>query len=524
MSRDPGGLRPAPAAAGSARAGAPVGRTARALALAAFLFYVLSGGGRIVGSDEVTMFELSRALLHGRIEVPEGATLDGRDGRHYSKNAAAQAIAALPLTAAGEGAAAAARLPEPRRTLAVRFVVSFFNALITALVLGAFYAAARALDVAPRPAFAAALLLGFTTPLWVYAKSFMAEPLEALGLLLALGGAARAAGGAPRAARVAALGALLAVSAKLSMLPLTLAALAPLLWPPARRWGWPVAALAAALAGHGLYDRARFGNLLETGYGAQASPAAFTTPIAVGLYGLLISSGKGVVWFAPAILLAPAGLKAMSGAGTAARRAAWAVAAPWVLGLLIYARFQHWAGDGSYGPRYLVPLLPLAFLPVAFALDRASAARRRLAALLALAGLVVQIGGVAIYFGAQMREAGDYPYTLPLDHPRFMSDSHFNPAFSPIAGHWRMLSRNLAEHLRGAAPRLSGGGAADPRLEVSIADQQRLLHALDLWWLYLIYAGVGTPATLAAALATLLLSLWALGRARFQRGRESTAA
>jgi hypothetical protein len=123
-----------------------------------------------------------------------------------------------------------------------------------------------------------------------------------------------------------------------------------------------------------------------------------------------------------------------------------------------------------------------------------------------------------------MREAGDYPYTLPLDHPRFMSDSHFNPAFSPIAGHWRMLSRNLAEHLRGAAPRLSGGGAADPRLEVSIADQQRLLHALDLWWLYLIYAGVPTPATLAAALATLLLSLWALGRARFQRGRESTAA
>ena len=50
-----------------------------------------------------------------------------------------------------------------------------------------------------------------------------------------------------------------------------------------------------------------------------------------------------------------------------------------------------------------------------------------------------QIGGVAIYFGAQMREAGDYPYTLPLGHPRFMSDSHFNPRFSPIAGHWRML-------------------------------------------------------------------------------------
>ena len=25
---------------------------------------------------------------------------------------------------------------------------------------------------------------------------------------------------------------------------------------------------------------------------------------------------------------------------------------------------------------------------------------------------------MGIYFGAQMREAGDYPYTLPLEHPR----------------------------------------------------------------------------------------------------------
>jgi hypothetical protein len=418
----------------------------------------------------------------------------------------------------------------------MRFGVSFFNAIVAAFLLGAFYAAARALGAGARASFAAALLLGFTTPLWVYAKSFMAEPLEALGLLLALTGAARAAAGAPRADRIAALGVLLAVSAKLSMLPLAIACLLPLIAGGGRALRLPLVALAAALAGHGLYDLARFGNVLETGYGAQATPAAYTTPLLVGLYGLLLSSGKGVLWFAPAIGLVPAGWKAMTAARAGARPdvrrrlatapatgAAWGAAATWIVALLLYARFQHWAGDGSYGPRYLVPLLPLSFLPVAFALDHAAAARRRWAWVLALLGLVVQIGGVGIYFGAQMREVGDFPYPLPLDHPRFMSDSHFNPAFSPIAGHWRMLARNLGEHAGGAIPRLTGDGAADPRLGLGSADQARLLHAIDLWWLYLLYAGFPAPAVLGAATLLLAAALWALARARAALGAEIRA-
>jgi len=186
--------------------------------------------------------------------------------------------------------------------------------------------------------------------------------------------------------------------------------------------------------------------------------------------------------------------------------------------LLLYGKFQHWAGDGSFGPRYLVPFLPLAFLAVAIALARAGAMRQGLASVLGVIGLVVQIGGVGIYFGAQMREAGDYPYTLPLDHPRFMSDSHFNPAFSPIEGHWRMLDRNLREHLEGHGPRLVQGGAIDPRVGVSVENQHQLLHALDFWWLYARYAGLpGAPFALAAfalLVASIAAARRALARAR----------
>jgi dolichyl-phosphate-mannose--protein O-mannosyl transferase len=69
---------------------------------------------------------------------------------------------------------------DARRELALRFVVSFFNALVAALVVAALYTTASQLGVSTGAACAAALVLAFTTPLWVYAKSFMAEPLEAL--------------------------------------------------------------------------------------------------------------------------------------------------------------------------------------------------------------------------------------------------------------------------------------------------------------------------------------------------------
>ena len=86
--------------------------------------------------------------------------------------------------------------------------------------------------------------------------------------------------------------------------------------------------------------------------------------------------------------------------------------------------------------------------------------------LLAGLGLLVTLGGVGVYFGAQMREAGDYPYTRALDDPSFMAESHFNPWRMPIAAHWRMLGRNAALFARGEGPKLTPAGAAAPESDV----------------------------------------------------------
>jgi hypothetical protein len=523
---------------------APVGpgtrRTARLVALAAFLVFALTGGGRIAGSDEVTMFEVSRALLHGHIDVPEGATLRGPDGRSYSKNNAGQAVLALPLVAVAETAARAAGFREEKAVLAARFGASFFNAAVSALLLAALYAFARRLGCGPGASLGAVALLGLTTPVWVYAKSFMAEPLEALGLLMALGNAALAGAGGDRPLpderrrlAFAALGGFLAFSAKASTLPLVLFAFTALGRRRLARWIVPLAGVGLAAAGHVAYNVARFGNPFESGYGAQATPGAFSTPLPVGLYGLLLSSGKGVVWFAPAIVLAIAGAIEMARPrqhsqeprhGLGARHAAVAIALVWAAGLLQYGTFQHWAGDGSWGPRYLVPLLPPAFLAVAFALETATRARRRLAWVLGVAGLVVTLGGVGVYYGAEMREVGDYPYTLALDDPRFMESSHFNPRYSPIAVHWRMLAGDLEAHVRGDLPRIGGAGDADPRLGVSAADQRSLVRAIDVWWLYARYAGVPAAPLAAAAIALLAASAAAVAAVRRSAAGESARA
>ena len=250
--------------------------TARWIAVFAFCAYLVTGGGRIVGSDEVTMLELSRAMLHGHLDVPRARPCAVRTAGPIPRTPRDRRCWRCRWSPPGELVARAAHLDEPRRSLAVRFVASIFDAWVTALLLAVFYAAARGLGVGGAAALGATLLLGFTTPVWVYAKSYMAEPLQALGLLLAVTGSAVAETRGAR--RLAAIGFFLAVSVKASMGPIALVCTLPLLSVRGGRGFVPVLVAAGlALAGHLLYDLARFGNPLETGYGAQATLAAYTT-------------------------------------------------------------------------------------------------------------------------------------------------------------------------------------------------------------------------------------------------------
>jgi len=127
-------------------------------------------------------------------------------------------------------------------------------------------------------------------------------------------------------------------------------------------WGAPVALW---LAGIGAYNHVRFGSVLESGYGDEASE--FTEPFLTGLTGLLVSPGKGVLWYSPPLLLALAGSWLF-----ARRRPDLALVITGMLAatLALYTRYYIWDGGGVWGSRFLLPLLPLLLLPAAEVIER----------------------------------------------------------------------------------------------------------------------------------------------------------
>jgi hypothetical protein len=487
-------------------------RLAWIFGIGVLLFYLASAAGRITSSDGHTMFLLTQSLVERQAaSVPDGNAEAGPDGRLYPKGGLGQALVSVPLYVAGK--VFSPLVPARMRSFAVRAATSLTTAVAGALLAVVCVLLFMQLGLTPREAIVLAFLAAFGTPLWVYSKIYVAEILLALYLTLVLYGVVRLRAGGERAAgAVAGLGLGLAVLTKYAITPAAgLLALAGL--PEFKRWravAVGVGILALLIAVSLWYNDVRTGSPLASGYGRQGTLAAFTTPLYVGLTGLLVSSGKGIIWFAPIVILVPAGLIAW---WRKDRFMALAVAATLVVTTLLYASFEHWAGDGSWGPRYLVPLIPLGIAALAVRLAERERGRIKLwwatVIVLGLMGIAVQKGGVFVSIGAQMREAGDYPYERALNDPRFMSESHWNPYFSPIIGHWKMLARNLDEHRRGEWPRVqvsSGGG----RIGLDEQQARGLTHGLDIWAAYAIYAGLPKAPVLGV-----WILLWLLGLGYF---------
>ena len=149
-----------------------------------------------------------------------------------------------------------------------------------------------------------------------------------------------------------------------------------------------------ALGLHGLYNFARFGSVLATGYNtAEGTGLDFGTNPLVGLYGLLLSPGRGAFLFAPPLIAAFWAANRFRDRQPRFAVALTLLILPW---LIVHACWRDWNAGWGWGPRYLLPLLPLALLPLAECwADR----RARIAALsLTVLGVLVQVPGVGVDF------------------------------------------------------------------------------------------------------------------------------
>lgn len=243
------------------------------------------------------------------------------------------------------------------------------------------------------------------TPLWGYAGSDFSEPLQValVGLSLAALCSFRVSP-SRRAALVAGalLGALPLVKSLLWIVcaPLLAAGLRPAdrtAGNPARRKRvarreaarsfTPALLLGAAIpaAAWLALELVRFGRPFG-GYPGED----FSYPFLTGLLRLTLLPNKGIVVYAPIVLLAVPGALLLRRRDPAL---ALAIAAAAAAVLASAASWWAWDGQAAWGPRLVLPALPLALLAGACAFDE-SVLWRRAGVALAIAGVLVNLPGV----------------------------------------------------------------------------------------------------------------------------------
>jgi hypothetical protein len=384
--------------------------------------YALTSAGRFDAADGLVVVETARALLlHHTLALPpnDASVVIGVGGLGYSKYGIAQSLVEMPFVALGLLAQHITG-----KVWMFAWVVAFTNTFVSALICAVFYGLVRRLGAGVRRAVALTLLYGLCTLVWPYAKTDFSEPLQTLSLVFAAYAVVRW-----RQSRSAAwlwLGGGALALAILTKSVLVLAVPAFVLYvlsegildgerrgilETIRNAGWRRVAIARlamllvpvvlGLAVTLWLNVVRFGSPLNFGYNGLGGDTDFSTPIWIGLFGLLFSLNSGLIFYATPVLLALPGVPRF-----VRRRPAEALLAGVLVGmlLLLYSGYQFWAGMNAFGPRYVVPLIPFILLPAVYAFPGLWSRRHEqrwvlaLVCTVALLGFAEQLLGVIVSF------------------------------------------------------------------------------------------------------------------------------
>ncbi|GAB4545258.1 MAG: hypothetical protein OHK0023_03270 [Anaerolineae bacterium] len=381
----------------------------------------------------------------------------GCDGVYYAKKGITPSLFLLPF------AALAQQVP----WLSLRAVAMLFNPLVTAFTAVLLYDLVRLLGFLPRSGLIAALVYGLGTTAFVYVKTLFGEPLAALLLTLAVlsalrywqGGSLRwliLSGGAMGAAIGVNLSYLLP-AALLGLIVISQARTSHTLARISLTYGLPIA---LCIGGIALYNAARFCNPLTSGYYLD-SGEGFNRPFLTGLFGLTFSPYRGLFWYAPIFLVSAFGLPRLP-----SRKAVLTVALLVAAQFFAYANWWSWHGGVVWGPRFLLPIMPLLVLCLVPLIERAYEAWPMRAALNGLAALsiLIQICGALLspypFYGELLSKygSGDMNAVVAVLDDAVLTDPDSNAVF----GHLRLLTEQFPLDplwLRGGINLIILGGA-----------------------------------------------------------------
>ena len=333
-------------------------------------------------------FDLSLALAFERsyaIDAFQSNTIDKVrvGGHYYSEKAPGAAYAALPVPLAAALVLDTADLRgEPGLGDLLLHLSTVLSAgLLSALAAVAFRRLLRrinpALSMGSAMAITAAIYLG--TPLFVYSTTLFGHALAAAWLVIGLELGLGAATTRPADLRQASAAAFALGLSVLSEYPAALPALAAwaaiILLARDRRRVWLGAAAAAIPAALlMLHQGTSFGSPFAIGYGRLAG-TPFESGMARGIFGIALPSGtaamqllfggyRGLFVYAPILALAVGALAWWPGA--VRRRLALPLLAGAIALVLVISGYTYWQGGPAFGPRHLVPIIPLVALGLAF--------------------------------------------------------------------------------------------------------------------------------------------------------------
>jgi hypothetical protein len=300
----------------------------------------------------------------------------------------------------------------------------------------AFFRLARELRPDVSPLWVPAFLGG--TYLWAYAADSYVEPFAAAGLAFAGAQILSNCDRSPaRAALSVAAGCLSAYLLRpfdwITAPAFVLAAL--LAWKGSpeggRRGAWLLVWLVSGLALHGVLNQLRNGSVTDFGYGFTGQ-LPFFHPLLSGLVSSAVHPGRGIFLYAPIVIAA---LLAAPRLGWPARLLCFGVPLELVL---VSARWYGWHGGSCWGPRYLVPILPLLVAPAVLAPRRLAAALLVLGALVNLPGVLIAPGAFQSYVELLVPPPGA---SWPKPGGDRVSEI---AALTPLYGHPWLLANSLA--------------------------------------------------------------------------------
>ncbi|MBZ5554130.1 MAG: hypothetical protein LAO21_15545 [Acidobacteriia bacterium] len=334
----------------------------------------------------------------------------------------------------------------------MNMLITALSALLVALCL-------RDLGFRFRTCSLGALGFAFGTPAWPYTSYDFSEPLQALCLVAAFWFILHATRNHPPSPIHVAMGGFAlgyAVFTK-ALLLIVIPWYAIYLWMSLggaplkrlRQCAWfltPLLLWGVTLAALNVH---RFGSIFEFGYGGETK--RFTTPLLTGLFGLLLSPSKGLIFYAPLSILV---LWALWKFRKTFYREVFLFVTVFAVIVVTNSMWWSWEGGISWGPRLLMPMIPLLAVSAAMVIE---SSHWTLPVFISLAGVgaAINLLGVLVNFLVWVNAVGANQIRLPLnlrgrsayafvehDGKRWVRPPFamwYIPALSPIRGHAWLL-------------------------------------------------------------------------------------